>query len=87
VTPRLLEQGLERSADGVEADVLAGGSEELDADGQPVLVGQPRGDRDAGDAGEVRRDRGDVGEAMTSTEAKARSKSRCTSVRTFCALP
>ena len=51
--PRVDEHGLERGADAVEARVLACGGEELDADGQPVLGGEPGGDRDARDAGEV----------------------------------
>ena len=103
------QQLLERAAHVVESRILPRGSEELDADGQPVFGGEADRQRDAGHAGEVRgivatsfryMARGSssfspslnavvgaVGVASTSTVVNAASKSRCTSVRTFWALP
>jgi hypothetical protein len=49
-----------RRTHAVQAGILARGRDELDADGQPVLLCQARRNRDAGDAGQVHRNRGDV---------------------------
>ena len=59
--PHCVEQGcLERGADAVEPVVGQRRRQDLDADRQAVLGGQPAGHRDAAVAGQVGRDRGQV---------------------------
>ena len=51
---------LEGRAHGIQAVVGSSRREDLEAGGQPVLVGEAARERHAGHAGEVRRDRRDV---------------------------